>query len=179
MNEEMRFHLDKDKVNKAIELLNLSNKELKYANSKMTELEQNLNIGNIQPAIVYTTHPLQIACYTEDFDNIFMLEFPKEYVSMYDLHEGDHLLTSTVFYKVKMTKYDDILPGFLASDVFKDATPMILKFLVSDIDLENCNTKFSDFLWEYTLNKAHAYMVFSEGKVRDGFFYFFKGGIRG
>ena len=91
---------------------NTSNKELKYANSKMTELEQNLNIGNIQPAIVYTTHPLQIACYTEDFDNIFMLEFPKEYVSMYDLHEGDHLLTSTVFYKVKMTKYDDILPGF-------------------------------------------------------------------
>ena len=108
-----------------------------------------------------------------------MLEFPKEFVEMYDLHEGDKLYTSTVFYKVKMTKYDDIMPGFLASDVFKDATPMVLKFLINDNELNNIETTFSDFIWEYVLNKAHAYTVFSEGKVRDGFFYFFKGGSRG
>ena len=173
-----KFHLDEIKINNIFKILNLTEKEEKFARSKIGETEYNLNLGNIQPAIVYSTHPLLIACYTEDFDNVFMLEFPKDFVELYDLHEGDKLYTSTVFYQQKMTKYDDILPGFLASDTFKDATPMVLKFLAEDSDLSNNTVHFSNFIWEYVLNKAHAYMVFSDGRVRDGFFYFFKGGSR-
>lgn len=172
------FNIDFDKLKFIKDVYSFTKSEEKFLNDNKFTFQTYMRKGDIQPAYVYSINPLIISCYNDEIDNVNLLQFPDEFVDKYDLKEGDHLITSNVYWTKHKTKYKDILPGISNNMRYFDVYPFILKFLIKDEDL-NIDVKFSNFIWEYVENLTYAYFKFTEGTKRDGFFYMFKGDRRG
>lgn len=173
-----KYRINKEKIDYIKYIYKLSNSEKNHLDKTLINIYHYINNGDIQPAFVYSVDPLIVSTYNDEIDNILLLEFPNEFAEKYNLKIGDKLLTSNVYWTKKVTNYNDILPGLSNQMRYVDIFPMVLKFLVDDIDYD-INSMYSEFHWEYIKNLTYAYFKFSNGKARNGFFYFFKGDKRG
>ena len=171
------FHLDASKVNILKNAYNLNKNEMRYFDNRLPRIQVYINMGDIQPAIVYKLDPLIIACYNDEMDCILMLKFPSVLADYYKLKENDYLVTSNVYWNKKMTKYNDIYFDFMSYGVYKDVYPIVLKFFVQEDDVLNEKVdSFSDFHWSYIKKKISSHLILLDIKeMRNGIFYLIKG----
>jgi len=174
-----KLTLDKEKIEFFKEVYKLKETEKDYVSNTQIDILKYINMGDIQPAFVYSINPLIIACFTDEFDDVILLSYPQEYIEKYNLKENDKLVTSNVYWAKNKTPYKDIVPGILGSQRYKDIYPMVLNFLVSEEDEIVEYTKlFSNYIWEYFINKTYGRVILLQLPPRDGMFYFFRGDKR-
>ena len=176
---EIKLSINKEKVHFFIKTYNLNTTEREYVYDMQVNILKYINMGDLQPAFVFSTNPLIIASYTDEFDDVILLKYPQEFVYEYKLKENDKLITSNVYWKINKTPYKDINLGILGSTTYKDVYPFVLKFLVNEEDeIKEYCTQFSDYIWEYLKNKTYGRVVLSQTEPRDGMFYYFRGDKR-
>lgn len=174
-----KLTLDKAKIQFFYNTYNITGLEKQYVEEEKRNIEKYINMGDLQPAFVYSLEPLIIACFTDEFDDVILLQYPKEYIEKYNLKENDKLVTSNVYWEKRKAPYNDIVPGVFGSKRFKDIYPMVLKFLVTEEDkLEEYINEFSNYIWEFLKNKTYGRVILSQLPPRDGMFYLFQGGKR-
>ena len=142
-----KLTLDKAKIQFFYNTYNITGLEKQYVEEEKRNIEKYINMGDLQPAFVYSLEPLIIACFTDEFDDVILLQYPKEYIEKYNLKENDKLVTSNVYWEKRKTPYNDIVPGVFGSKRFKDIYPMVLKFLVTEEDkLEEDKLVYTDLV---------------------------------
>ncbi len=144
------------------------------ADMRIQEVAAYLLEGDIQPAVVVSADPFMIAAYSDEFDTVVMLEFPKELAEQYGLSKGSRLVTSNVYLESAGSGIaSDIFPGPCCSRKYAEFVPVVQLFLCSDDEKAAARTSlFNEDHWRYIEKLAAEYVSAHPGLVRDGFFYF-------
>ena len=144
------------------------------ADMRIQEVSAYLLEGDIQPAVVVSTDPFMIAAFSDEFDAVVMLDFPKELAEQYNLSKGTRLVTSNVYLENADNHIaSDIFPGPGRSRNYAEFIPVVQLFLCSDDDKAMaCTTLFKEEHWRYVESLAAEYASAHPGLARDGFFYF-------
>ena len=132
--------------------------------------------GDTQPAVVMSADPFIIAAYSDEFDAVVMLEFPKELYEQYALSAGSRLVTSCVYLEGMNAGQDiahDIFPGAGFSKEFAEFVPIVQLFLCKDEHKAQAAVSlFDEGHWRYVERLAAEYAAAHPDLRRDGFFYF-------
>ncbi len=133
-------------------------------------INENFIYGDTQPAIVVSLSPLVISAYSDELDAVLFLKFPKELVSLYDLHEGMRLTAANSYPSAKSLS-KDIFPGQNYNGHFKDFSPKIHLFLsYDDARALELTSNFSEDIWAY-VERLTAERKKRRCKPRNGFYF--------
>ena len=147
----------------------------KYFSDMQIELvSQILMFGDTQPATVVSTAPLLIAAYSDEMDGVVMLRFDESFAEQYDLHPGDRLTASCVYFGgTKVAQ--DIFNGAGWTHNFANFAPIIQLFLgKKDDKIREKTALFPEETWEKVAALAAAYREKHPDLVRDGLAFFKK-----
>ena len=112
--------------------------------------------GDSQPAIVISLNPCRIACYTDEFDGVIMLEYSKSIKDFYKLEVGTKLI-SVNGYGDDGDICKDIVTGEKNYKRYTAITPFIADFLSDDTSIiEKRKSEIQNDFW---------HKLFSLGKL--------------
>ena len=128
--------------------------------------------GDSQPAVVVNADPFVIAAYSDEFDAVVMLEFPKELYGQYSLSVGSRLVTSCIYLEGDVLA-GDIFPGPNGGNKYQEFVPIVQLFLCKNEDKAKENVSlFSEDHWRYVESLAKECVAAHPDVRRDDFFYF-------
>lgn len=166
----------KEKYKEIKELFDFNKSELSFYKKAKGKIKAYLKGGDLQPAIVYSLFPLQIAAYSDEMDAVVLLKFPSSFIHKYKLEEGQRLVTSNVYWpKNILSVAEDIFVGENYSGYYRDVIPIVALFLCdskSEEEVKSLVNLFDETLWEKVSNKAREYVKINPNIYRNGFFYF-------
>ena len=129
-----------------------------------------LSGGDTQPAVVYSTSPLIISVYSDEFDAVRFFRFPDELAVRYSLNETTMMTASCMYDPRKLDVPDDLFPGENASYDYCDFIPFIHLFLAKDDGrLRDRTDHFSAAEWDHVEKLTRAYAQDHPGLSCDGF----------
>lgn len=133
------FKISKEKVKQIINILMLDKDDIKSIKKNLKNTKNTLKEGDTQPSKVISLDPLLIACYSDEFNNVLIYEYPKELVEMYSLKTGKYLISSNSYwYKECFDIEDDIIPGKNCSKDWRDVITFIPLFLCNENQEGRC-----------------------------------------
>lgn len=129
-----------------------------------------MNDGDMQPAVVVSVDPLLVACYNDEFDAAILLWFPAELGRARGWELYHRLMTVNAYNGFGLLrKNKDIDPGPRASAKFKSVGPLVADLYTDDIPrLERKKSEVPEELWAYTIRLGEEYMQRHPGMARDG-----------
>ena len=128
--------------------------------------------GDTQPAVVVGADPFVVAAYSDEFDAVIMLEFPKELYGQYSLSVGSRLVTSCIYLEGEKLAAD-IFPGPAGRREYEEFVPIVQLFLCKNEDkAKESVSLFSEDHWSRVERLANEYASLHPGMRRNGFFYF-------
>ncbi|MBR4636110.1 MAG: hypothetical protein IKO51_07085 [Clostridia bacterium] len=129
--------------------------------------------GDTQPAVVFSTDPLLVACYSDEMDAVVMLEFPKQLAEKYALVNGSRLVASCVYKSDAFGSHaSDITLGERYLGNYSDFFPIVQLFIAkNDKKIQKRTELFSEEQWERVQTLAAEYHATHADIKRDGFFY--------
>lgn len=133
-------------------------------------IEEQLAQGDIQPAVVVSTNPLLVACYSDDMDAVVLMCLPTDY-GMYRYYEiGTRLLCVNAYDMLdKGRKNMDIIEGPHSSHEHSLFGPIIADLFTDDIKrLESIKVMIPDEVWKYVESLGRQYMEVNPGMARNG-----------
>lgn len=140
----------------------------KYGYSQMEEIREHIFYGDSQPAVVLLINPLIIAAYSDEFDCIVPLYFPKLYAEKYNLKEKTKLITINTYMSGTEIQKDIIL-GENNLGRWSGFSPIIAEFISDDIDLiAEKKKKINEELWEYVYKLGLEFRKKYPKECRDG-----------
>lgn len=143
-----------------------------YADFHIKFVSDILRSGDTNPALVMSTDPLIISCYSFDMDAVIMLEFPSTLAEEYALKMGDRLVTANV-YSLGYVVLFDIFPGEEYSRMYIDFTPVVQLFLAkNDAEIRARTALFDEECWQKVGRLSNAYITEHPTMRRKGFFCF-------
>lgn len=129
-----------------------------------------LNDGDIQTAVVVSTDPLLVACYTDDMDAVALQCYPTELGKKKGWTIGTRLIitcTYNGFGPVRRNK--DLFEGPNSKKKFKSFGPIIADLYATDMEyVERKKREIPDDIWEKTFELGNEYMVKNPGMARNG-----------
>lgn len=131
-----------------------------------------LNDGDIQPALVMSTSPLLVACYTDDMDAVAMLCFPEELGRRMGWTAGQRLIVTAAYNNPFMKANKDLDRGPRNSGNFKAYGPIIADLYTDNTErLERKKREIPQPMWDYVEAIARQYMANHPGMARNGLGY--------
>lgn len=131
-----------------------------------------LNDGDIQPALVMSTKPLLVACYTDDMDAIAMLCFPEELGRKMGWTAGSKLIVTAAYNTPFMKANKDLDCGPHNCEKFKAYAPIIADLYTDNTDrLERKKREIPQEKWAYVEALARQYMANHPNMARNGLGY--------
>ena len=129
--------------------------------------------SDTQPAVVFSTDPLLVACYSDEMDAVVMLEFPKQLAEKYALVNGSRLVASCVYKSDAFGSHaSDITLGERYLGNYSDFFPIVQLFIAkNDKKIQKRTELFSEEQWERVQTLAAEYHATHADIKRDGFFY--------
>lgn len=129
-----------------------------------------LNDGDIQTAVVVSTDPLLVSCYTEDMDAVILQCYPTELGVVKGWQVGTQLV-ATVKYNgfgtVKKNK--DIYPAPGTDPSYKSFGPVIADLYTSETEyLARKKSEIPAELWQRAMDLGTLYMMEHPGVARNG-----------
>lgn len=124
---------------------------------KYDYLQEKIEFGDSNPAVVIETKPLIVAAYSGDFDAVVLLVFPKELVKKYKLKKKSRLVTVNTF-DSKFPLAVDVFKGPNPSTNWANISPEIVDFISDDKNkIEKRKETVSEEWWEkvYELGLEH------------------------
>lgn len=154
-------------------LLHLDKATTKILNKNKKNIQEHIYYGDTQPAKVLSIYPLIIASYSDEFDAVVLLEFPNEYVQIYNLKKNDRLITINRYNCVPtIGMASDIVPGPYCSYQYRDFTPIVALFVCQNEKHYNRKVKsIEDDEWERLDKMTDVYLEKKTYEVRNGFKY--------
>lgn len=132
--------------------------------------KQQLELGDIQPAVVVSTVPLLVACYSDNMDAVALVCLPTEY----GIHKGYEVGTRLLC----VNAYDGLNPGRKNIDIFEGPNsdhsyslfgPIIADLYTDDMRrLERIKMMMPGELWNYVELLGKQYMENNPGMARNG-----------
>ncbi|MBR4434671.1 MAG: hypothetical protein IKS90_01065 [Clostridia bacterium] len=143
-----------------------------HADLRIKYVSDILRSGDTNPALVMSTAPLIVSCYSFDMDAVIMLEFPSALAEEYTLKTGDRLVTANVYSLGKAVLFD-IFPGIEYSNMYIDFTPVVQLFLSkNDEEIRARTSLFDEACWQKVERLSNAYITEHPTMRRKGFFCF-------
>lgn len=139
-----------------------------------------LNDGDIQTAVVVSTDPLLVSCYSEDLDAVILQCYPTELGRVRGWEIGTRLV-ATVKYNGYGTvrKNNDIYPGPNADPSFKSFGPVIADLYTDEPEyLARKKSEIPEELWERAEELGKLYMFEHPGVARNGLDVCFKNSVK-
>lgn len=131
-----------------------------------------LNDGDIQPALVMSTSPLLVACYTDDMDAIAMLCFPEELGRKMGWTVGRQLIVVAAYNNPFMKANKDLDCGPSNSGNFKAYAPIVADLYTDNTErLERKKREIPAEKWAYVEALARQYLSNHPGMARNGLGY--------
>lgn len=131
-----------------------------------------LNSGDIQPALVLSTAPLLVACYSDDMDAVAMLCFPEELGRKMGWTVGRQLIVVAAYNTPIMKANKDLDCGPRNCGKFKAYAPVIADLYTDNTErLERKKREIPQELWDYTAALGRQYLLNHPGIARDGLGY--------
>ena len=131
-----------------------------------------LNSGDIQPALVLSTAPLLVACYSDDMDAVAMLCFPEELGARRGWTVGTRLIVTAAYNNPFMKANKDLDCGPRNCGKFKAYAPVIADLYTDNTErLERKKREIPQELWDYTAALGRQYLLNHPGIARDGLGY--------
>lgn len=135
-------------------------------------IDRQLNDGDIQPALVMSTEPLLVACYTDDMDAIAMLCFPGELGRKMGWTAGRQLIVTAAYNNPFMKANKDLDCCPRNSGNFKAYGPIIADLYTDNTErLERKKQEIPAEKWAYVEALARQYMANHPGMARNGLGY--------
>lgn len=136
-------------------------------------INEYLNMGDTQPAVVVSVSPLTVAAYSDEMDAVVMLRFPEVLAEQYALKQGTRLVTSNVYsFRRGFNVASDIFIGKNYLNRYSDFIPMVSLFLSDDeLFVKNRTKLFDEKVWERVNRKAQRYITNHPDLYRNGFYY--------
>lgn len=138
-----------------------------------------LNDGDIQTAVVVSTDPLLVSCYSEDMDAVVLQYYPTE-LGIYRGWQVGTRLVATVKYNgfgtVKKNK--DITPAPGTDPSYKSFGPIIADLYTNEPEyLARKKSEIPEALWERAMELGQLYMFEHPGVARNGLGVCFKDAV--
>lgn len=142
-------------------------------NGKFDKINEFMQYGDTQPALVVSLDPLIISAYSDEMDGVVLLEFPSKLGSFYDLNEGDRLVTSNV-YAFGTIPAPDLIMGENCLKRYVNFTPIVQIFLAEEEDYARERISlFDEERWERVREMTEERIKdHSQIPPRPGFFFF-------
>ncbi len=144
-----------------------------YYNKQFRRIDQYLQNGDTQPAIVVSESPFIVSAYSDEMDAVIFLKFPDELAIRYNLKKGSRLVTSNIYFLGSKIS-SDIQTGSNYLNQYVEFTPVVQLFLCDDENyIINRTGIFNEEMW----NRVIMLTEERENKniaPRDGFYYFTK-----
>ncbi len=134
--------------------------------------------GDTQPAVVCSLDPFIVSAYSDEFDAVIFLRFPKELAETYGLSAGDRLVTACNYVADGGKPAGDLFPGPSASGAYTDFVPVVQLFFAGkkqflfaggDDGIRARPSIFGENVWSRVDELTREYA--QKGLSRDGFFY--------
>lgn len=164
------FSLNKEKLKRLrpqiFGLSALTNHNLDHVAYIMNQM----NDGDMQPAVVVCVDPLLVACYNDEFDAVTLLYFPARLGRRYGWELYHRLMTVNAYNGFGLLRRNkDIDPGPRASTRFKSVGPLVADLYTDDVErLERKKREVPAGWWDYTIQLGEKYMREHPGMARDG-----------
>lgn len=131
-------------------------------------IEEHVFYGDSQPAIVISTEPLLIAAYSDELDCIALLNYPKHFITEYNLEEKTKLITINTY--IGTPPYQkDLIIGRNKFDNWYGFHPIIAEFISEDSEkIQKRKQIIKDDHWEYVFNLGVEYRSKNKNIWRDG-----------
>lgn len=128
-----------------------------------------LNDGDIEPAVVVSTDPLLVACYSDDMDAVALFCFPQEVGLARGWHLGTRLIATAAYNSLLMKGNKDLDCGPRNCGRFKAYGPVIADLYTDNTErLERKKREIPQELWDYTTALGLRYVESHPGMARDG-----------
>lgn len=167
------IRLSSKKYKQILKLLGDSAVKFPHTLSLKKRIDEYLNMGDTQPAVVVSVKPFTVAAYSDEMDAVVMLRFPDEFAEKYSLTVGSRLVTSNVYaYGNAFNAARDIFVGKNYLNRYSDFIPMVSLFLSDDeLFVKNRTKLFDEKVWERVNRKAQRYITNHPDLYRNGFYY--------
>lgn len=168
------FKIDKNKIKRIIEILNLDKDDIKSLKRNLKMTKNTLKLGDMQLSKIISVDPLLISCYTDEFDAVLIYEYPNELVYYYNLKINQLLISSNSYWpKNAFDIEEDIIPGNDCSNEWRDVICFIPLFLCLEIQ-EQKSLMYVDKLYDEKLLKhmdelTTEYLIKKPNQIRKGF----------
>lgn len=167
------IRLSSKKYKQILKLLGDSAVKFPHTLSLKKRIDEYLNMGDTQPAVVVSVSPLTVAAYSDEMDAVVMLRFPEVLAEQYALKQGTRLVTSNVYsFRRGFNVASDIFIGKNYLNRYSDFIPMVSLFLSDDEKFIRSRTElFDEELWKTAEHKAEKYLLNHPKLYRNGFYY--------
>ncbi len=125
-------------------------------------LETSLHHGAAEPAVVVSTSPLCVSCFSDDFAAVLLTRFEEAFVPPAPLALGDRLLCVTTFFWAMVRPAlrpvaPDVIPGPNYTNWFDNFAPFVVDFLSDDTEeIERCKRQIPEEQWRRTFDLGYA-----------------------
>lgn len=127
------FKISNNKVKEIITLLNLDKDDIKSIKRNLKLVKSTLKSGDMQLAKVISLNPLQIACFSDEFDSVLIYEYPTDLINKYHLYENEYLVCSNSYWPKEFFSIEsDIILGENASNKWRDVICFVPLFLCNE-----------------------------------------------
>lgn len=131
-----------------------------------SHLEAHLDGGDVNPAIVVTTTPLRVGCYSEDLDAVVILRF--DTITDHTLHPGDRLLSVNTYFRNDVDA-PDVDRGERGDGLWANFHPVVADFYSSDTTrLDACKRLIAYRDWDRCAELIATYQRQHSDVDRDG-----------
>lgn len=175
------FELDKEKLKKLRpEVFNPIRILLGSDLDSAGFISTHLNDGDIQTAVVVSTEPLLVACYTDDMDAVILQCYPTELGKVKGWQIGTRLIATARYNGFgTIRRNNDIYEGANSKKKFKSFGPIIADLYATDMEyVERKKKEIPEDLWEKAFELGNEYMVKHPGMARNGFGLSFKNSVK-
>ncbi len=130
---------------------------------------QQMEQGDIQPAIVICLEPLLVSCYSDELDAVVLLHLPSELISKLGLQMYSRLLTVN---KYGTRPHKDLTLGPKAMGNYASFSPIIADLYTDNFQrLSVKKAEFSEEWWNRTIQLGRQYMEDRPEMARNGIGY--------
>lgn len=165
-----RFRLDRHKLKKLRPDIFSFKQFMCSEKDSPSFIQPHMEQGDIQPAVVVSTDPLLVACYTNSMDAVVLMCLP----TMYGVYRGYEIGTRLICVNVydflnKGRKNNDIIEGPRSVHQHSLFGPIIADLFTDDVKrLEDVKALIPNEMWEYVEALGNQYMAVRPGMARNG-----------
>ncbi len=131
-------------------------------------IRDHLANGDARAAVVVSTSPLNVACFSDDLDCVAMLRFPNSFVGQYGLQVGTRLTTVNQYF-AQLTNQSDLVFGPHQVADYSGFFPLVAEFLSSDEDrMRYLQGRIQEAEWARCRGLGESYLRERPGTARLG-----------